>query len=190
MSTLVVYEQSTDVVVHVRGGIKSPGQHQKIFERIDARYPDQQLAWFSLPINITHHQFVERYEISAGQAVAKVKTAAELIAEAKSRLAKKRWQVETGGYEYNGFPVHSDDRAQSKTTQIGLAITAGLRTSVRWKFADDVRRNLTAAEFTALGQAFSDHSDKCFDCEEACWPRIEAGEYDIETIWAEEWALI
>ncbi len=110
--------------------------------------------------------------------------------KALSALAAYRWQVETGGYLWNDYLVASDDRAQTKLTQVALAITAGTRTSVRWKFSDGVWRDLTATEFISMAEALDAHCDLCFACEEVCKARIVAGEYDIETIWSEEWLTL
>ena len=140
----------------------------------------------------TTTEAIESLSITAeDQIVDRQKTTAELKAVALAALAMKRWKVETGGYEYNGWPVHSDDRAQFKALAEVLRIQNSQRADGdAWKFADGEFRVLTNAEFLAMYSLGVTHVEKCFTCEALCKIRIESGEYDIKTIWTEEWAIL
>jgi len=109
--------------------------------------------------------------------------------DALQKLAAHRWAAETGGYTWNGWPVHSDDRAQFKALAEILRIQGGQRTDGDvWKFADGVFRGLDNVDFISMYQAGAVHIARCFACEAMCQARIAAGDYDIPAIWAEEWA--
>lgn len=107
----------------------------------------------------------------------------------KAKLAAKRYEVETSGYTFNSIPIHSDDRAQFKAIAEVMRIQQGSRVDGEmWKCADRVFRPFTNGEFLTMFAEGEAHVKKCFAVESACQALIDAGETDIETIWAQEWA--
>ena len=126
----------------------------------------------------------EFYEDEADNDKDKVPTASELTAN----LSAYRYAIETSGYEWNGWPVHSDDRAQFKALAEVLRIQNGQRVDTdTWKFADGEFRSLTNTEFIDMYSTGVAFVENCFACEALCKARIEAGATDIPTIWGEEW---
>ena len=106
-------------------------------------------------------------------------------------LAEYRWQKETGGTTWNGYQVHTDRDARAVGMAEIMNINAGLRSDGEpWKFADGVFRPLTNADFIDMYATVGAFVRLCFACESLCQTRIASGEYDIATIWAEEWATL
>lgn len=104
-------------------------------------------------------------------------------------LATLRWEVETSGYVWNSFPVHSDDRAQFKALAEVQNIQAGFRVSGSlWKFKDNIFRSVSNQDFLFMFQAGAAHINKCFYCESLCQELIRAGSLDsVKRIWKTEW---
>ena len=110
------------------------------------------------------------------------------IDKALSTLAVYRWTKENGGTVWNGWPLHTDRDTRAVAMGEIMNIQAGLRADGEpWKFADGVFRQLTNAEFMQMYSTAGHFVRLCFACESMCQSRIANGEYDIETIWAEEW---
>ncbi|CAM5764753.1 DUF4376 domain-containing protein [Bosea minatitlanensis] len=99
-------------------------------------------------------------------------TVAELLAYA----ADLRWRVEQGGAVWNGWPIHTDDRSQGKYLSELLAISLGVRVdNDPWKFADDVFRPVSNADFQDLAIAAREHVRIAFAIEGSVQVQIEAG---------------
>lgn len=98
-------------------------------------------------------------------------TKAELAAHA----ANKRWEVEVGGTDWNGWPVSTDRESQNKVMGEFLGIIAGIRQDGGgWKFADGVFRSLTNQQAQAMGLAVRAHIANAFTTEAAVLAQIEA----------------
>ena len=191
MGTLIVYDAATDETVHVKSQIKNPLKFADVFARVVRRYPNRTLAYKTLKKDLTYHAFCAKYQMLSGEITTKVLSAAEQQEKAIAQLAAYRWKKETGGTAWNGYQVHTDRAARAVGMAEIMNINAGLRTDGEpWKFADGVFRTLTNNEFIEMYAIVGAFVRLCFACEALCQTRIAAGEYDIETIWAEEWATL
>ena len=87
----------------------------------------------------------------------------------KARIAKERYQVETGGLDVviNGIHrrVATDRETQSKLIGLYLLAKENKLVSINWKFMDGVFVNLTTEQATMLSLAVSKHVGDCFDRE-------------------------
>ncbi len=112
-------------------------------------------------------------------------------ARALAALADYRWQKESGGTTWRDWPVHTDRDSRAAA----LAELINLQTGVRneqeaWKFADGEFRVLSNDDFIDMYAAAVAFVRRCFACEALCQTRIASGEYDIETMWAQEWGKL
>lgn len=90
-------------------------------------------------------------------------------------LAQKRWDVETGGVAWNGWPVATDVGSQGKLTAAYQAAVSGLRPDGgAWKFADGIARPLANAQVQAMALTVMAHVQACFDNEAAIAEQIRA----------------
>ena len=118
-------------------------------------------------------------------------TPAELRMKAWVELAAYRWQKEIGGVVWETYPVHTDERAQVKLAAEMIAIQGGFRADPSgWKFADGVFRSLTNMQFIDMVTAVRNYIGACFMCEAMVAQRIANDEYDVPTLWNEEWATL
>jgi hypothetical protein len=190
MNSLLIYNSTSKAIVYSLPGRDDPTQLEQICN-MSGLDPANHTA-VAVDGKYTTNEAIEALAVTADdQIIDRVKTSDELKTAACASLATKRWQIETGGYEYNGWPVHSDDRAQFKALAEVLRIQNGQRTDGdAWKFKNGEFRALTNAEFLAMYSVGVAHVEKSFTCEAMCKVRIEAGDYDIKTIWAAEWMLL
>ncbi|MCF6265224.1 MAG: DUF4376 domain-containing protein [Desulfuromusa sp.] len=190
MKSLLIYNSASKVIVFCLPGRDDPALLDQACN-MSGRNPADHTA-VAVDGKYTTSAAIEALSVTAeDQIIDRVKTTDELKAAAIAALAQYRWQIETGGYSYNNWPVHSDDRAQFKALAEVLRIQNSQRLDGdAWKFADGEFRSLTNNEFLAMYSVGVTHIEKCFACETACKVRVEAGEYTIGTIWNEEWALL
>lgn len=109
-------------------------------------------------------------------------TLSECKQKEKSYLAQKRWEKETGGYVWNGWPVHTDRETQGKLSALFLMASSDLWTEGRWKFKDDVSRILTKAQAIEMCLAIGSFVQGCYEQEGVILDVIEAAETDDEAI--------
>ncbi|MBK1699744.1 DUF4376 domain-containing protein [Thiococcus pfennigii] len=90
-------------------------------------------------------------------------------------LAQKRWEAETGGVEWSGWPVATDVGSQGKLTAAYQAAATGLRADGgAWKFADGIARTMTNAQLQEMALTVMAHVQACFDNEAAIAEQIRA----------------
>lgn len=90
--------------------------------------------------------------------------------------AQKRYEIETGGTIWNGWPVHTDRESQAKIIAERLAVESGERDDPDgWKFADGIFRLVSNTDFVALSNAVRDHVRAAFVVEAYVLSQIEAG---------------
>ena len=80
-------------------------------------------------------------------------------------LADYRWQRETGGMVFMGFPLATDGTSQTK--YIGAAMAAQIDPAlvIHWKCADGSFVSIDAAAILGIAQAVRAHVQACFDRE-------------------------
>lgn len=100
----------------------------------------------------------------------------------KAYLAQKRWEKETGGYVWNGWPVHTDRETQGKLSALYLMAIGDFWTEFRWKFKDDVSRILTKAQAIEMCLAVGNFVQGCYEQEGVILDAIAAAETDDEAI--------
>jgi len=89
--------------------------------------------------------------------------------------ADRRWRAEQAGTEWNGWPIHTDDRSQGKYLSELQAIALDVRVEGDpWKFADGVFRPVSNAEFPQLAIAAREHVRTVFGIEALVLGEIEA----------------
>lgn len=93
-----------------------------------------------------------------------------------SRLAARRWQVETGGIVLNGMTVATDDRSKTMIMGARIAAMANPDHVVNWKMPDGSWVQLDAATITAISDAVLNHVNNCFEKEAEVAALIEAGD--------------
>lgn len=120
-------------------------------------------------------------------------TIAERRQDLIQRVEQVRWEKETGGLNFAGAPIPTDDRA--KTLIMGArtaAVELGDTYEDEWKIAPGLYVTLDAATAVALGDALREHVKACFAREKvltlailaaSTHPALDAIEADIETGW-------
>lgn len=94
--------------------------------------------------------------------------------------ALRRWEKEVGGFIWNEWLAHSDDRSQGKYTAEVTAISQGVRRDGEyWKFADQIPRSLTNLEMIDLATAARAHVKGCFATEFIVLSQIADGTITI-----------
>lgn len=79
--------------------------------------------------------------------------------------ADKRWQKETGGFEFNGLHIATDDRSKIMISGARVAAEADQNFTTQWKGADGVFITLDAPMIIAISNAVSSHVSDCFAIE-------------------------
>jgi hypothetical protein len=111
----------------------------------------------------------------------------------KSKLAEKRWQVETNGTEFNSNNFATDRESQTKYTAVAVAISQAdpLTWSINWKTNDGVFLTLNASEMMAVINHVMTHVQNSFNIEyqiqtqiDSCSTIQEAIAIDIEQQWS------
>lgn len=83
--------------------------------------------------------------------------------ELLSRLAAKRWEVETGGIKINGSSIRTDEVGQGKITgALALMDKAPGLSSIDWEGQPGVWVTLDKATLEAIGVAVGMHVQACF----------------------------
>jgi hypothetical protein len=113
---------------------------------------------------------------AAAYAASEASEQAARLARDLSRFAAIRWERESRGVLWNGWPVASDEISQAKLTGAVLATLVGARSDgAEWKFADGVARPLTNANLQALGTAVAAHVQACYSHEASLAAQRRAG---------------
>lgn len=108
----------------------------------------------------------------------KTLTAGEIKEQRIAALADKKYQVETSGIVWNGWPVDTDRESQFKLGMAYMLARDGFWND-GWKFADGVYRTLTRDEIIALALAVGAHTQACYATEAA----KKLDDSDINTGW-------
>lgn len=111
-------------------------------------------------------------------------TSEQIIAQYKSDLSHKRWEVATGGVIIDGINVQSDDKSKDEMAgYVTESIVNGL-VNVNWKLADGTFKVYTVQEFKKVYQFVAKYRNDCFGVEREKLDEInETGETDLETGW-------
>lgn len=106
----------------------------------------------------------------------KIAAYAKPVTNLHEYAAQKRWELETGGIDWNGLPVATDRESQNKFTTEVLAIARNERSDGDgWKFADGEFRPLSNAELEELALAVRDHVRNSYAKEAQAVAGIDAG---------------
>jgi hypothetical protein len=101
------------------------------------------------------------------------------VAPRKERIARVRWEHETGGTMWNGHKVRTDRESQSLV--LGAMV---LGQPVRWKFADSWA-DMTPADMQSLVATVAQHVEACFRREEELQ---QDPTQDIQSGWPPGWS--
>ena len=94
--------------------------------------------------------------------------------ESLEKLAMKRWQVETGGFLWNGLLVDTDRESQAKLHAAFQLATNGLwPPGAGWKFKNE-SRELTPNELTDLAISVGLFVQGCYTIERELADKVEA----------------
>jgi hypothetical protein len=88
-------------------------------------------------------------------------TLEELRAARLAKLSALRWKKETGGTVFNGMPIATDARSQTK--YIGAVVGAQIDPDavINWKMADGAFVPLDAEAITTVAMAVRTHVQAC-----------------------------
>ena len=90
-------------------------------------------------------------------------------------LATKRYNIESGGMNFNGAVIPTDDRGRANVDAVSLAATRDPTFVLNsWKVANGVYITLNATQIVALGNALLAFVQACFDNEKALSAQINA----------------
>jgi hypothetical protein len=101
------------------------------------------------------------------------------VATWPEKIARVRWEHETGGTMWNGHKVRTDRESQSLV--LGAMV---LGQPVRWKFADSWA-DMTPADMQSLVATVAQHVEACFRREEELQ---QDPTQDIESGWPPGWS--
>lgn len=119
-----------------------------------------------------------RAAVSFDDGVWTVSEPLDALTDLLAYAADLRWRVEQGGTEWNGWPIHTDDRSQGKYLSELQAIALDVRVDGDpWKFADGVFRPVSNTDFPALAIKAREHARTAFGIEGAVQAQIEAGTF-------------
>jgi|GEM_PF-2640015 len=120
----------------------------------------------------THRQMLAEWEAEGNVISPYNAPAIDLVAY----TADKRWQKETGGCYWKGYPVHTDRESQAKIAAESLAVERGVRSdSDYWKFADGQFRQVSNEEFIDLATTVRNHVRDCFTIEAVVLEKLRYG---------------
>lgn len=138
-------------------------------------YDDAAVAFMDTADPQDHPQRIELHEwIAAGGEITRPGQEPQDLA---AYAAGRRWTFEQAGAEWNGLPIHTDDRSQGKYLAELQAIALGVRLDGDfWKFADGEFRPVSNADFPALATAAREHVRSAFVIEGTILAGIAAGE--------------
>ncbi len=94
------------------------------------------------------------------------------------------------GAQYEGRPIHTDDRSQQRATGAAVAAMVDNSYSVGWKFADGTFGLLNSQEIIDMASVIRSHVQACFNAEAAVSAQIETldeielGGFDVGAAYA------
>lgn len=94
-----------------------------------------------------------------------------VVSNMASKIAEVRYNKEISGVDFNGLTVKTDRESQSTITSSLLSFTAGILTSINFKFVNGWQE-LDAAGFSALAMTVAGHVNKCFTAEKAVLAKL------------------
>ncbi|MDP8249633.1 DUF4376 domain-containing protein [Pseudochrobactrum saccharolyticum] len=89
--------------------------------------------------------------------------------------ADKRWQKETGGFDFNGLHIATDDRSKLLITGAREAAKANASFTTPWVTSTGVIAELDAAAIIALSDAIGAHVNSAFGIYSEVVPQILDG---------------
>lgn len=95
--------------------------------------------------------------------------------------ADKRWQKETGGFEFNGLHIATDDRSKLLITGAREAAKANTSFTTPWVTSTGVIAELDAAAIIALSDAIGAHVNSAFGIYSEIVPLIMDGSITNQT---------
>lgn len=111
------------------------------------------------------------------------------LSEKLSELAKKRYEIETGGMNFGENIILTDRESQAQITATYIALLNGLTESVSFKTSTGFI-TLYLTEIEMIARALTTHVQRCFDIEKQhseainnCTTIEELNSYDINTLW-------
>lgn len=112
-------------------------------------------------------------------------TAEELAEQERSvqlaAIAARRYQAETGGFEFNGFTINTEDRSKLLIDGAALEATLDPEYTLRWKTPSGFV-GLNAGQVIVVARAVRAHVQACFDREDVLMAEVEAGTYSEEML--------
>ena len=105
------------------------------------------------------------------------------------RLSKLRSKVETGGVEYNGIILKTDEGSIAKITSTVMALQTGMMQSIDWKGHNGWITNVGYEQMIGIATTVSVHIEKSFSTENAIAKKIEAmaedelDSFDLDAEW-------
>lgn len=100
-------------------------------------------------------------------------------------IAARRWLAETGGIEFGGMRVETDDRSKLLINGSATRATRDTGYVLRWKTPEGFV-DLPAAQVLLVADAVADHVQACFDREAELLEALAAGEFS-EALLDEGW---
>lgn len=100
----------------------------------------------------------------------------------KEHLSERRWEKETGGAIWNGWPVHTDRETQGKLSALYVMAINDLWPGGRWKFKDNVSRTLTKEQAIEMCLTVAAYVQGCYEQEGAILDAIDAAETDDDAV--------
>ena len=110
----------------------------------------------------------------------------------KTKLATKRWQIETGGTSYNGNSFATDRESQTKYTAVAVAISQAdtLTWSINWKTNEGDFITMNALEMSNVINYVLNHVQNSFNTEyqfqqqiDACTTTSQVNAIDLNVGW-------
>jgi hypothetical protein len=94
--------------------------------------------------------------------------------QAVSKIATRRYELETSGITLNGSRIKTDRVSQAAITATYINMTNGLLTSINWKIGDGVFVQLDLIAITAIASAVTGHVQRCFTAEKVLSEQVFA----------------
>jgi hypothetical protein len=105
------------------------------------------------------------------------------------RLSKLRSKVESGGVEFNGIVLKTDEGSIAKITSTVMALQSGMMQSIDWKGHNGWITDVGYEQMIGIATTVSMHIEKAFSTENKIASKIEAmseeelDTFDLESEW-------
>jgi len=118
----------------------------------------------------------------------------EVITTAHQRMLKRlsslRKKIETGGVDFNGTIIKTDEGSLAKISSTMMALQAGITDSVDWKGQNGWIRSVDYNQMVLIATTVTKHVQKAFSVENVIASKIEAmtelelESFDLDAEWA------